>query len=239
MAQDRHIAREYLEALIIAAIFLQFANTFVVQTYYIPSGSMEDTLLVGDHLFVNRFIYGPAATDLERRLLPLRTVRRGDIVVFRSKENLRLDVVKRCVGIPGDVIRVVDKHLYINGNPVNDSAYAIHRPPPGTPDHIPPDSLGQLATRDYFGPFTVPQASYFCMGDNRDNSWDSRFWGELPASYLLGRAFLIYWSRDGETSDGSWQGFGAPLTNLGETLVGFFEIGPKKTRWNRTFKLVR
>ncbi|HXO42214.1 MAG TPA: signal peptidase I [Thermoanaerobaculia bacterium] len=234
MAQDRHIAREYLEALIIAAIFLQFANTFVVQTYYIPSGSMENTLLVGDHLFVNRFIYGPAATDLEHKLLPLRSVRRGDIVVFRSKENLRLDVVKRCVGIPGDVMRVVDKQLYINGKMVNDSAYATH----GSPEHIPPN-FGELGTRDYFGPFSVPPASYFCMGDNRDNSLDSRFWGELPASYLLGRAFLIYWSRDGETSDGSWQGLGATISNLAETAVGFVGIGPKKTRWNRTFKLVR
>src|SRR5258708_5834992 len=134
MPQDRSVAREYLEALIIAAIFLQFANTYVVQTYYIPSGSMEDTLLVGDHLFVNRFIYGPAPTALERRLLPLRPVRRGDIVVFRSKENLRIDVVKRCIGLPGDVIRVVDKRLFVNGNAVNDSVYAVHR----SPEHIPP-----------------------------------------------------------------------------------------------------
>jgi signal peptidase I len=239
MAQDRHIVREYLEALIIAAIFLQFANTFVVQTYYIPSGSMEDTLLVGDHLFVNRFIYGPAPTALERRLLPLRPVRRGDIVVFRSKENLHIDVVKRCVGVSGDVIRVVDKRLFINGKAVNDSAYAIHRRQPGAPDHIPPDSLGQLATRDYFGPFTVPPASYFCMGDNRDNSWDSRFWGELPASYVLGRAFAIYWSLEGETSDGSWQGWGSNIAELGQKAVGVFEIGPRKTRWDRTFRLVR
>src|SRR5579864_8339401 len=111
MAQDRHIAREYLEALIIAAIFRQFANTFVVQTFYIPSGSMENTLLVGDHLFVNRFIYGPAASDLERKLLPLREPRRGDIVVFRSKETPNMDVVKRCIGVPGDEVQVVQKNL--------------------------------------------------------------------------------------------------------------------------------
>ena len=234
MAQDRHIAREYLEALIIAAIFLQFANTFVVQTYYIPSGSMENTLLVGDHLFVNRFIYGPAATDLERKLLPLRPVHRGDIVVFRSKENRRIDIVKRCVGIPGDVIRVLDKQLYINGKMVNDSAYAIHR----SPEHIPPN-FGELGPRDFFGPFPVPPASYFCMGDNRDNSLDSRFWKELPTSYVLGRAFLIYWSRDGETSDGSWQGWGSNIAELGQKAVGVFEIGPRKTRWDRTFRLVR
>lgn len=235
MAHERHIAREYLEALIIAAIFLQFANTFVVQTYFIPSSSMEQTLLIGDHLFVNRFIYGPAPTALERKLLPLRPVRRGDIVVFRSKENARIDVVKRCIGTPGDIIRVVDKQLFINGKAVDDSAYAIHVAPPGTPEHIPPDYLGQLATRDYFGPFAVPAASYFCMGDNRDNSWDSRFWGELPASYLLGRAFAIYWSYGGQTSDGSWQGWGSKIADLGQTAIGFFS----KTRWNRTFKVVR
>src|SRR5258708_3734577 len=150
MPQDRSVAREYLEALIIAAIFLQFANTFVVQTYYIPSGSMEDTLLIGDHLFVNRFIYGPAPTALERKLLPLRPIRRGDIIVFRSKENARIDVVKRAIGIPGDTIRVVDKKVFLNDQAVNDSAFAIHRPPPGTPEHVPPDYMGQLASRDYF-----------------------------------------------------------------------------------------
>lgn len=231
MAQDRHIAREYLEALIIAAIFLQFANTFVVQTYFIPSASMEDTLKIGDHLFVNRFIYGPAPTAVERKLLPLRPVRRGDIVVFRSKENPRIDVVKRCIGVPGDTIRIVDKKLFINGKAVDDSSYAMHR----DPSHVPQYSLSQTGTRDYFGPVTVPPASYFCMGDNRDNSWDSRFWGELPASYLLGRAFAIYWSYGGQTSDGTWQGWGSKLADLGKTALGFFS----KTRWNRTFRLVR
>jgi signal peptidase I len=230
MAQ-RSIAREYLEALVIAAVFLQFANTFVVQTYYIPSGSMEDTLLIGDHLFVNRFIYGPAPTAVERQLLPLRTVRRGDIVVFRSKENPRTDVVKRCIGVPGDVIRVVDKKLFINNRGVDDSAYAVHKDPNHQPAFLP----GQLAARDNFGPFTVPASSYFCMGDNRDNSWDSRFWGELPSSYLLGRAFAIYWSKGDQTSDGTWHGLGAEIADLGRTALGFVS----KTRWNRTFKLVR
>src|SRR5215470_6722198 len=101
---ERSVAREYLEALIIAAIFLRFTNTWIVQTFYIPSGSMEETLLVGDHLFVNRFIYGPTATDLERSLLPLRPARRGDIVIFRSPENPTIDVVKRAIGLPGDTV---------------------------------------------------------------------------------------------------------------------------------------
>src|SRR5579864_3061709 len=128
MAQDRHIAREYLEALIIAAIFLQFANTFVVQTYYIPSGSMEDTLLIGDHLFVNRFIYGPAQTAAEK-LLPFRPVHRGDIVVFRSPEDPKLDLVKRCVAVGGDTVQVINQQLFINGTAVKDSSYALHKNP--------------------------------------------------------------------------------------------------------------
>lgn len=235
MASDRSVAREYLEALIIAAIFLQFANTFVVQTYYIPSGSMENTLLIGDHLFVNRFIYGPAPSAWELRLLPLRPVRRGDIVVFRSKADPRIDVVKRCIGVPGDVIQVVDKKLYINGKAVVDSAYAIHHPPPFTPELVPRYYPGELAPRDNFGPFKVPAGSYFCMGDNRDNSLDSRWWGELPANYLLGRAFAIYWSYGGQTSDGSWPGLASKIADLGRTAMGFFS----NTRWNRTFRLVR
>src|SRR5215208_3003477 len=129
MAEQRSVFREYLEALIIAAIFLRFAHTFVVQAFYIPSGSMEDTLLIGDHLFVNRFIYGPAATELERKLLPGRTLHRGDIVVFRSPENPTMDVVKRCVGLPGDRVEVVDKQLYLNGKRVEDNTYALHKDP--------------------------------------------------------------------------------------------------------------
>src|SRR3978361_1670956 len=129
MAMERSVFREYLEALIIAAVFLQFANHFVLQTFYIPSGSMENTLLVGDHLFVNRFIYGPAPTALERKLLPLRPLQRGDIVVVRPLEAPRGAVVKRSIGLPGDNLRMVDKKLILNGKPLDDSAYAIRRDP--------------------------------------------------------------------------------------------------------------
>src|SRR6476646_4969284 len=124
----RSVLREYLEALLIAAIFLRFANTFVLQTFYIPSGSMEDTLLVGDHLFVNRFIYGQEPSGIAK-ILPARAVHRGDIVIFRSPENPTIDVVKRCIGLPGDVIEVLDKQLYINGKAVKDRAYAVHKDP--------------------------------------------------------------------------------------------------------------
>src|SRR5215218_5882821 len=117
---ERSVFREYFEAILIAAIFLRFTNVFVVQTFYIPSGSMENTLLIGDHLFVNRFIYGPAATEMERKLLPLRPIRRGDIIIFRSTTEPGMDIVKRTMGAPGDTIQVADKQLYLNGQPVDD-----------------------------------------------------------------------------------------------------------------------
>jgi signal peptidase I len=232
MAHEKSILREYAEALLIAAIFLRFANVFVVQTFYIPSGSMEDTLLIGDHLFVNRFIYGPAPTAEERQALPLRGVRRGDIVVFRSPENPALDIVKRCIGLPGDRIDVVDKQLYINDQPVGDSSYALHKEPTLFPDspYVPDDGR----RRDQFGPFVVPPDSYFCMGDNRDHSYDSRYWGALPAHLLKGRAFVIYWSYGGETPDGSAESNGQRLRRLARTALGFFT----ETRWNRTFRLI-
>jgi signal peptidase I len=229
MAMERSVFREYLEALIIAAIFLQFANHFVLQTFYIPSGSMEDTLLVGDHLFVNRFIYGQEPAALAK-ILPARTVNRGDIVIFRSPENPVIDIVKRCIGLPGDVIEVVNKQLYINGKAVQDAAYAVHKDPAVHPNRsYLPDN------RDNFGPFTVPKGNYFCMGDNRDNSYDSRFWGPLPAQMLKGRALFIYWSYGGGTESGEWHGMGEKIKDLGRTALGFLP----DTRWRRTFRLIR
>ncbi|HKI86504.1 MAG TPA: signal peptidase I [Thermoanaerobaculia bacterium] len=233
MAGRRSTAREYLEALLIAGIFLGFTNTFLVKTFFIPSASMEKTLLIGDHLFVNRFIYGPAATKLERKLLPLRLPRRGDIVVFRSVEQPQMDLVKRDVGLPGDKIQVIDKDLYVNGKRFADQAYVRHVDPRTYPDS--PLLPETLRLRDHFGPFTVPPHSYFCMGDNRDVSYDSRFWGPVPRKNLLGRPLLIYWSYGGQTSNGTWPGWGAELKHLLDTALGFFT----KTRWSRTFRLIR
>ena len=227
MQRRQSTFREYFEALLIAGIFLGFTNTFIVKTFYIPSGSMEETLLIGDHLFVNRFIYGAAATDLERKLLPLRSVERGDIVIFRSPERPMVDMVKRCVGMPGDTIEIVDKRLRINGELVEDGEYAIHKDP-----RVIPAAAGR---RDNFGPITVPEDRYFCMGDNRDQSHDSRFWNGVPSHYVKGRASLIYWSYGGETSDGVWRGWGHKLRQLAGTVAGFFT----KTRWKRSFHLAR
>lgn len=232
-ASARSTAREYTEALLIAALFLLFTNTFVIKTFFIPSGSMEDTLLVGDHLFVNRFIFGPAPTKIEQTLLPLRTPRRGDIVIFRSPERPTVDLVKRLIGLPGDTLQIIKKELYVNGQKVTDGAYVVHKDPRIFFNRPYMSETSRL--RDYFGPVTVPEGHYFCMGDNRDYSYDSRFWGTVPAHYLKGRAFVIYWSFGGGTSDGTWRGLPSKLKEIANTVFGF----PTKTRWARTLHLPR
>jgi signal peptidase I len=224
---DRSVFREYFEAILIATIFLRFTNVFVVQTFYIPSGSMENTLLIGDHLFVNRFIYGPAPTELERKLLPLRPIRHGDIIIFRSKTEPGMDIVKRSMGMPGDTVQVADKQLYLNGQPVEDSTYVIHKDPTVYPNY--PLLPSKARDRDNFGPVTVPPGNYFCMGDNRDESYDSRFWGTLPGHLVKGRALFIYWS------NGAQQPEGAGLGGLIRTAFGFLS----NTRWERSFLLIR
>lgn len=230
--QPRSVLHEYLEAILIAAIFLGFTNTFVVKTFFIPSGSMEDTLEIGDHLFVNRYIYGQGP-ELEKKITPLRDVRRGDIVIFKSPENLQNDLVKRCLGVPGDEIRAVDKVLFINGQEVDDDLYASHRD-----ERIFPNRRylsRQARQRDNFGPVTVPEGEYFFLGDNRDYSHDSRFWGTAPRHLIKGRAFMVYWSYGGGTSDGQWRGWGDKFLQLGRTATGFVT----KTRWDRSFHVIR
>lgn len=230
---QRSVAREYLEALLIAAIFLGFSNTFVLKTFYIPSSSMENTLLVGDHLFVNRFIFGSAAGTSASPLLPDRPLRRGDIVIFRSVEDPQTDLVKRCIGMPGDTLQMREKVLLLNGKQVDDSLFAIHRDPRLFSDREGENPEGRR--RDNFGPITVPANRYFCMGDNRDQSWDSRFWGFVPAENVKGRPVFIYWSYGGETPDGKWRGWVERVQQLTHTALGFIP----RTRWTRTFHLIR
>jgi signal peptidase I len=232
--EGRHhpVWREYLEALLVAGLFLGFTNTFVLKTFYIPSGSMENTLLVGDHLIVNRYVYG-AAGGGPGALLPTREPRRGDVVVFRSPEDPQIDLVKRLIGLPGDRIEIRQKQLYVNGGRVRDDDYTVHRDPRVGNERT--SFNYQLYRRDNFGPVTVPPDRYFFLGDNRDFSYDSRYWGAVPTHYVKGRAFLIYWSYGGETPDGQWPGLLAKLGQLGRTALGFFT----RTRWERSFQVVR
>jgi signal peptidase I len=235
MQTEKSVFREYLEAFLIAVIFATFARTFVVQAFKIPSGSMEQNLLIGDHILVNKFVYGPTRFAFERHLLPSRQVHRGDIVVFKWPKDPERDFIKRCMGVPGDTIEVIDKRLFVNGRLVHDEGYTYH-----SDDHVYPRTPfaggDVFRNRDNFGPRIVPPRSYFCMGDNRDNSNDSRFWGEVPEANVKGRAFMVYWSFDtGEGEIPEAPSVGGKLRQLTQVGLKFFA----RTRWARTFRVVR
>ena len=182
--------REYFESIVVAVILALFIRTFVVQAFKIPTGSMEPNLLVGDHLLVNKFIFAPAASTAERLLLPMRELRRGDIAVFKFPEEPERDFIKRVIGLPGDTIELKQRQLFVNGVKA-DEPYAHYLFPQGEGDES-----TVFDVRERYGPVTVPADHYFMMGDNRDNSQDSRYWGFLPAHYVKGRALMIYWSFD-------------------------------------------
>jgi signal peptidase I len=230
-AGGRSSLRETVEAILVAGLFLLFVNTWVFRTFFIPSGSMEETLLIGDHLVVNRFVYGPQPTALERRLLPGRAVQRGDIVVFKSPQDPRLDLVKRCLGLAGDVVEMRDKQLYLNGRALEEPWVRHGDPLTGGRDSWHPDRV----RRDQMPPLRVPPGHLLCFGDNRDFSLDSRFWGTLPAHLVKGRAEWIYWSYGGDPPPADFQGLRATVQRLGRTALGFFT----RTRWERTFSLPR
>ena len=194
--------RENVEALVIAIILALFIRAFVVQAFKIPSGSMKQTLLIGDHILVNKFAYGVKIPYLHKTLIPIDNPQRGDIVVFRYPVDPSKDFIKRVIGIPGDVIEIRDKKLYINGQRVNHD-YGMHTDPRIFGENARP--------RDNFGPVTVPPHSLFVMGDNRDESYDSRFWGYVDYKAILGKAFIIYWSWDKENFGVRWGRIGRIL----------------------------
>ncbi|OHB30435.1 MAG: signal peptidase I [Desulfuromonadaceae bacterium GWC2_58_13] len=190
--------REYAEALFVAAILALIIRTFVVQAFKIPSGSMEDTLLIGDHLLVSKFIYGVQIPFVDGRYLTIRHPQRGDVIVFEFPEDegknffQRRDFIKRVVGIPGDTIEVRNKQVFVNGE-LQQIPQVIHKEP-----NLVAAGFGP---RDFMPSVTVPPNSYFVMGDNRDRSYDSRFWGFVDEKKIKGLAFIKYWSWN---SQGGW-----------------------------------
>jgi len=231
----RSALRDNLEALLIALLFAFFARTFVVQAFKIPSGSMEQNLLIGDHILVNKFAYAPTASELERRLLPISGLERGDVVVFKFPEEPERDFIKRCIALPGDRIEIVDKQTFINGTALEEGGYvffADHRVYSREKSRFLADAY---RLRDNFGPYTIPEGHYFFLGDNRDNSDDSRFWGTVPAGYVKGEAVLVYWSFDGDAEPLEWRGFRAKFAQLTGVARGFLS----QTRWERTLLPVR
>ena len=183
--KEKSRLRENIEAIIVAVILALFIRTFVVQAFKIPSGSMKETLLIGDHILVNKFIYGVKLPYVDKTIIEIKAPKREDIVVFKYPEDPSLDFIKRVVGVAGDVVEIRDKNVYVNDELV-ERDYAIHTQPHSLP--------ATFSRRDNFGPVTVPTNSLFVLGDNRDNSKDSRFWGFVDLSAVRGKAFMIYWS---------------------------------------------
>jgi signal peptidase I len=177
--------REYAEAAAIAIILALFIRTFVIQAFKIPSGSMEPTLLVGDHILVNKFIYGVKIPLIHNTLIPITEPQRDDVIVFIYPLDKSKDFIKRVVGLPGDTLEIIDRRIYINAKLYQDmhGFYADRG-----------NSLASSRVKNHFGPVTVPEDNVFVMGDNRNHSYDSRFWGFVPIGSIKGKAFIIYWS---------------------------------------------
>jgi signal peptidase I len=186
-------AREYFESICVAVILALFVRTFIVQAFKIPTGSMENNLLIGDHLLVNKFVFAPTLATIENRLLPIDPIRRGDVIVFKYPEQPDRDFIKRVIGLPGETIELRNKKVYIDGKPLDEPYVHFIFPPDENGESSASDLPDFDVTRAY-GPVMVPERHYFMMGDNRDNSQDSRYWGFLPQDYVKGKALFVYFS---------------------------------------------
>ena len=214
-AKKKGALRENIEAIVIAIVLALFIRAFIVQAFKIPSGSMKETLQIGDHILVNKFIYGIKLPFLGTNIIPISDPERGDIVVFKFPEDPKKDFIKRVVGVSGDTVKGIGTKIYINNKEVDNSdGHAIYKDMNITSSN--------QATRD-FGPITVPENSLFVMGDNRDHSYDSRFWGFVNLKALKGKAFMIYWSWDKDNFPGG-----------GEWLTWWNWV-----RWKRFGKILR
>jgi signal peptidase I len=188
----KSIVREYFETIVVAVVLALFMRTFVVQAFKIPTGSMEPNLLIGDHLLVNKFVFAPTLSSAERAVLPTADIRRGDIVVFKYPEDPERDFIKRVIGLPGERIELRDRRILVNGRAIEEP-YAHYLP---RPQGLAGSEPASDDVRVRYGPVVVPAGSVFVMGDNRDNSQDSRYWGFLPKDNIKGKALMIYWSFD-------------------------------------------
>ena len=243
-------AREYFESLVITVILALFGTTFIIQAFKIPTPSMENNLLVGDHLLVNKFAFGSQGSIVDA-VLPFKAVNRGDIIVFRYPKDLTKHYVKRVVGLPGDRLKIVDKQVFVNGEPLEEP-YKMHTSPPGAyadpfRDFFPPRPhpgrrYGGVDQNPYWyedyvvdDQILVPEGYYFAMGDNRDNSSDSRYWGFVPRQEVVGKALVIYWSYETESDEYLRTAAGDRIQQIVDLGSNFFS----KTRWSRTFKIIR
>src|SRR5271163_5002564 len=237
---------EYLESLLVTVLLALFGTSFVVQAFKIPSASMEGTLLIGDHLLVNKFIFGGSGAWYEK-ILPYRPLERGDIIVFKYPYADHQHFVKRVIGLPGDRLKLVDQQIYINGHVLNEP-YVQHDPaamsdplnsyfpPPAKlmiSSQMLPEWVEEMPKHIVGDEIVVPPGKYFAMGDNRDRSSDSRYWGFVDRAAIMGRPFLIYWSVDATSADYARETtFWSRLTSVFENIAHM----PAHTRWSRMFR---
>lgn len=243
-------AREYFESLVITVILALFGTTFIVQAFKIPTPSMEDNLLVGDHLLVNKFAYGARGSFVDV-VLPFKNIKRGDVIVFKYPKDLSKHYVKRAIGLPGDHVKIVDKQVIVNGEALNEP-YKIHKSPPGSyadpfrdffPPKPHPGRIFKSADEDPYwyeefikdGELVVPPGHFFAMGDNRDNSSDSRYWGFVPRDLIIGKALIIYWSYETDSDEYRRTAVGDRVQQITDLATNFL----RKTRWSRTFRIIR
>jgi len=233
--------RGFIAEWTVTIVLLLFGTTTLVQAFVIPTGSMEDTLLIGDHLLVDKLAYSPPG-PVTRHLLPYSDVKRGDIVVFRYPLDIRQTYVKRVIGLPGDRIRIENKQVFLNGRLLREP-YKFHKTEyidsyrdnfPGAPNtRLYEPAQDMLEKQVEGGALLVPPGRYFVMGDNRDSSSDSRYWGFVPRENIVGKPLIIYWSYDAPTEALANPSIG--LDHILDILQNFFT----KTRWERTFRLIR
>ncbi len=211
--------REYFESIAITAVIALFATTFVVQAFKIPTGSMESNLLIGDHLLVNKFVYGIHSGFLSK-YMPYRDLKRGDVIVFKYPLSPDVAYVKRLIGLPGESVEMIGRKVYINGKALTEN-YTQY--------------IDAGSIYDHYGPFVVPADHYFAMGDNRDNSQDSRFWGYVPRDHIIGKGLAIYWSYETPRDEYLQVSVSDRLRQYSDVFVNFFS----KTRWRRTLRVIR
>lgn len=225
--REKGVFREYFELIAETAVFVFFVMTFVVQASQVPTGSMENTMLIGDFLLVNKLAYANHTSGWDHLVLPRKDIARNDIVVFKSLEDPGKDLVKRVIGLPGETVEIKNKQVYINNEPVAEN-FKLHKDDQiyEKNEYFRYDDL----IRDNFGPQEVPPGHYFVMGDNRDESYDSRYWNVLPKDYIKGRPWVIYFSYNADDDTHL-------KTSLRDRLSRFVQYIPR-ARWNRIFRII-